>query len=164
REHEVAPRLAHDAVAVTRTRGGVAVGRRRAHGHLDASLGPLARDAGGVELGAPRLGVVEVAPREHVHPAQADVGGDLGQRGERGGRSGLGRHDRRRYRARSMAASIATAASTTIATSAGMRKRVAPYAYRAVAVARAGIASSGTSSTRRRRSRTTPPAARAART
>ena len=37
---------------------------------------------GGVDLGAAGLGVVEVAPREHAHPVQAGLGGDVAELGD----------------------------------------------------------------------------------
>ena len=80
-EHHEPTVLAHDVVAVAVTLVGVALGVGGAHHDLDARLGPQGEDLGGVDLGAARLDVDQVAPGEDVDAAETGLGrhrGDVG--------------------------------------------------------------------------------------
>jgi hypothetical protein len=77
------PVAADDPVAVADGGRRAADGERRAEGDVDAGLGPEAGDGVGVDLGAPGLVVVQVAPGEEVDAAQARSGCDLAERPRR---------------------------------------------------------------------------------
>ncbi len=88
REHEVAAGLANDAVAVAPAdlrRSGRVGG---AHRHLDARLPPQFGDPRRVQLGAPGLGIVDVAPGQDRDAAQARGRGDIAELGHVGGPAG----------------------------------------------------------------------------
>src|SRR5207245_10738513 len=80
----VAAGRADHAVAAAPRDVGLAGGGRGAHGDLGAGLGPALRDLGGVDLGAARLGIVEVAPREDADPPEARLRGDVAELGNGG--------------------------------------------------------------------------------
>ena len=71
REHRVPAAPPHHAVAVAPGRRRQPTGRRRAMEDLEAGVGPPPHELVGVELGTTGVGVVEVAPRQHVDPPHA---------------------------------------------------------------------------------------------
>ncbi|GIU87533.1 MAG: hypothetical protein KatS3mg009_2048 [Acidimicrobiia bacterium] len=79
REHEVAAGLADHAVAVAPRDLRAAGGVRGPHRHLDPGPSPQGRDVRGVDLRAPGLGVVEVAPGEHRDAPQPGRRGDVAE-------------------------------------------------------------------------------------
>ena len=81
-EHHVAPGLADDPVAAAAALRRRTLGVGGAHGDLDAGLGPQAGHGGGVQLGAARLHVGEVAPGQDVDAVQTGSGGDVADLGD----------------------------------------------------------------------------------
>src|SRR4051794_7944356 len=88
REHEVAAGAPDDAVAVARHMARLTLRERRAQRDVEARLRPEPRDGRGVHLGAAGFDVFEVAPRQHVDPADP---GSCGQVTDLGDVAGVGR-------------------------------------------------------------------------
>ena len=81
-EHQVAPGLAHDPVAVAHDGLRLALGVARADGDLEAGLRPQPGHVGGVDLAAAGLDVGEVAPRQQVDVAEARGRGQVADLGD----------------------------------------------------------------------------------
>ena len=93
-DHAEAPAAAHDAVPIASGTLRVSLRVRGPHGDLEARIGPELQDPVGVEFGSPRLDVDEIAPCQHVDPAEVGLGGqggDVGDAGARGRHAGVSR-------------------------------------------------------------------------
>ncbi len=69
REDRVSAAAAHHVVAVAICGRGLPDRSRRAMGDLQSGGSPATHELVGVHFGAPGVGVVEIAPREHMHPS-----------------------------------------------------------------------------------------------
>ena len=70
---------AHHPVAVADDLGVLTLRVRRPHDDVDAGGRPASGDLGGMDLRAAGLDVIEVAPRQDVHPPQPGGGGHVAQ-------------------------------------------------------------------------------------